>query len=158
MSPRKSSKKKFTKSDYNEHDTRSKQEAKLFFENRDLVVTSDKQDYYTYDLGVSFKGSDFKVEVEHKMVWDSIDFPYNDIQIPYRKNKNKNVADIYIMFNRDYTALAMIPMYIIQESDSRIINTKYTVRERFFAVDVDKFKFFTKNSDGKWELYKDTVS
>ena len=135
---------------YNISDNKSKQEAIKFLKQRGYKLISDDE-VYTYDLRMKKGDKIVLIEVEHKRVWGGDDFPYPTVDVPYRKIKNE--ADIFIMFNNDYTVLFITPMDTVKESPTSLKNTKYTKQERFFNIPLNKGKFIKNREIIGFSLY-----
>ena len=131
-------KKKFSKKLYNISDNKSKQEAIKFLQQKGYELISDDE-VYTYDLKMKKDDKIILIEVEHKRVWNGDNFPYSTVDVPYRKIKNE--ADIFIMFNNDYTVLFITSMNIVKKSPTSLKDTIYTKQERFYNIPLNKGKF-----------------
>lgn len=141
--------KKFSKELYDGNDNISKQAAAIFFVQKGWQVISSDE-VYTYDLKIGKNGTILKIEVERKRVWKGCEFPYPTIDVPYRKRRNE--ADLFLMFNENFTSLLLMPMSCVKDSPTSLKNTKYTTGERFFNVSPLKAKYFKKIGDVWVEL------
>lgn len=117
-----------------------------------IPLADQKEKFKDYDFVINNKDGRCKsVEVEVKEIWTESgkwQTPrWKTIDIPFRKKDSK--ADFFIMFNKPLDTFAGIDMKKILNSDTYIKNTKYTKGEKFFAVHVDKFKFYYK-TDKSW--------
>lgn len=136
---------------YKENDQIAKEKAIAFLSSRFDYKLLSSEEVYEYDLLMQdhFENQ-VSIEVERKKTWKSRIFPYDSIDIPFRKNKN--TATLFILFNFSYSALALIEMAIIRQSKISIKNTIYTRGEKFFNVNKIEAIFFYEYN-GKW--YKD---
>lgn len=116
-------------------------------------------DVHPLEQKEKFKHSDFYLikiednrkvyfEVERKEVWTK-DYEwqgYETLDIPIRKKYSK--ADVFIMLNNNANTLAVMYMRDVLSSKTYSKRTKYTEKEDFFAVSLEKVKFFKT----KWEM------
>jgi hypothetical protein len=119
-------------------------------------LEEQKEEYKKWDFTIFLDSTPITVETEQKRVWTASDgtFPYNTIDVPTRKWESK--ADLYIMFNLGFDALAMTEMKtvlnaeFITKSTRRASGEFITQGETFFHVPVEQFRFYTRPT-GVWQ-------
>ena len=147
--------KEFSMYDYINNDPLSKKAAVELLEYLGyyrLVVplNRQKEQYKKYDFEMISTTDNIKVgiEVERKSIWYK-NFEWSTIDVPGRKKVNQ--AKLYILFNNDYSQIAMTAMKNILKSKIIYKNTKYSENEEFFSVDKNLFNFY-KRENNKWIL------
>lgn len=120
----------------------------LLAEEYSNLFLCENGDKYGIDLvGVDDDHRLVGIEVEHKLesTWTE-EFPYDCVRIPERKKKFITEGrDIwFVVVNKDFTRLCLIPSYNIPE-ETVIVNNKYAKREKFFAVPAGNCRWFWIN-------------
>lgn len=146
--------KKFSKSDHSLSDPLSRLYAADFLSQIDphfqlrVPLIEQKEEYKKWDFTIFYDDTPVTIETEQKRVWTSSDgsFPYSTIDVPTRKWQSQ--ANLYIMFNLGFDALAMTEMPKILAAE---VTTKSTRRgsgeyltqgETFFRVPTNIFRFY----------------
>jgi len=137
--------KPFNKVLHAKNDPKSRQSVKTFFAERGVTLV-DHPNKYDIDL-ISQDGS-IRVEVEHRLNWDSPDFPYEEVNVPERKAKFFEAGNThYVILSRDYKYIGFISATEIQkfmkpeylkESRNRFVSEC----EYFYKVPKLKFEFY----------------
>lgn len=143
--------KRFNKALYEKHDQVGKATALSFLQQIGYILINDTEAFKSHDFIVSLMDKPFKIEVEQKNNWKGIDFPFQTHDVPFRKHSSQ--ANIFIQINSDATALAMCLMKTVKASEVITKNTIYTNNEKFFAVPIEKMKYYFKQPDGWYEFY-----
>lgn len=84
------------------------------------------------------------IECEIKLVWKALDFPYENIQFPERKEKYAilEVPTVFLMFNHDQSSYLTVTGDVLITSPKKEVPNKYVYKgEYFFQVPKDKVKF-----------------
>lgn len=84
------------------------------------------------------------IEAEIKLVWKAVDFPYDNVQFPERKEKYAidKVPTVFIMFNHDQSSYLTVTGDVLITSPKKEVPNKYVYKgEYFFQVPKDKVKF-----------------
>jgi hypothetical protein len=137
--------KAFNQELYNQHNQPAIQAALTFLTQLGYRVVCTKESYSSHDLIVEKDGKHLKIEVEHSTSWRHPDGwqGYPAVTCPYRKRHSK--ADIYLMFNNPYTAVAVCDMKLVQDSPVITKDTSYMKNESFFSTPHFCYDFFVKN-------------
>lgn len=136
--------KRFSQSLHESNDPKSRQVVKDYLAKQGMVVR-DNPNKYGVDL-ISDDGS-LQVEVEHRLPWTDVDFPFSEVNVPERKAKFLREGVVqYIILSRSYTRLGIISGRTIQPyivDDNLVVNPNKFVKnnEYFFKVPTSKFKF-----------------
>lgn len=136
--------KEFSKALFRQNDPKSRKVVKEYF-TRNNIPLEDNTDKYGVDL-LSKDGS-LQIEVEHRLVWDSAEFPFDDINVPERKAKYFVENHIcYVILSKDYSHIGMIDgktlrKYLtvdtLKESSNRFVKKG----ELFFKIPKSEFKW-----------------
>jgi len=139
---------------------------KLYKENNEVGIKTAMSllnylGYNTLDTQEAYRDRDFivgdesvvwKVEAERSNNWLGIAIPthWYGISVPYRKKHSG--ADIYVLCNKDLTAVAVCRMEDVKASGvvERFVNLSQ-IYESFFNVPFDAFDVFVVE-DGVWSL------
>lgn len=116
--------------------------------------------YETLDTTEAYRDRDFivgdenvvwKVEAERSHNWKTLEIPshWYGISVPYRKKHSG--ADIYVICNKDLTAVAVCRMEDVKKSGvvERFVNLSQ-MNESFFNVPFAMFDVFVVK-DGSWD-------
>lgn len=136
--------KKFSPALHRRHDPQSRRVVKEYFE-RNNIILEDNLNRFGVDL--LSKDGTLQVEVEHRLIWESEDFPYPDINVPERKAKyfiDENVC--YVILSRDYSHIGMIDgktlmKYITDDTLKESSNKFVKQGELFYKVPKSEFKW-----------------
>jgi hypothetical protein len=85
-------------------------------------------------------------EVEVRLSWKTLEFPYEDLNVPERKRKllNQELPTYFFSINKDGTALFHCEAKHVLESDVKESRNKYVFQgEHFFKVPLDKLSYVT---------------
>ncbi len=137
--------KPFSKTLHARNDPKSRAVVKKFFAERGVELV-DHPNQFDIDL-VTTDGL-LRVEVEHRINWDTPDFPYKEVNVPERKAKFFETGNAhYVILSKDYTRLGFISAKKIQafikpdclkESSNRFMKEA----EYFYKVPQTEFEFF----------------
>ena len=154
------SKKPYSKKDYEESDYKAKVLASRFMMRDERFslqepVKKQKEAYKSHDIIMVRKhdGKQVKIEVEQKRRWKKSGKweGFMTIDVPYRKKDSK--SDTFIMANLGWDTIAVAPMKDVLSSKTSCKNTKCsnvnTVKEKFFNVELEKFRFFKAASNDR---------
>src|SRR4051812_26709882 len=98
--------KKFNRQLFEKNDPKSRKLVKDFFNERGIVL---KDHPNKYDIDLMTDDGLVRVEVEHRLNWDSVGFPYDEINVPERKEKFFGAGNThYVILSRDYKHLGFI--------------------------------------------------
>jgi hypothetical protein len=136
--------KPFSKSLHRNNDPKSRQVVKAYLKRNDIVV-EDNPNRYGVDL-ISPDGT-LQIEIEHRLVWTTDEFPFDDINVPERKAKffvQDSVA--YVILSKTYSHIGFIPgrammKYIVDENLRENRNKYVREGEYFYKVPKDAFKW-----------------
>lgn len=105
---------------------------------------------YDYVLFLKKNDRQVKIEVERKKTWVKSGMwqGYETLDVPERKKDSE--ADLLIMINNTLDTIAIMKMKDVLNSKVYKKNTIYTTEEKFYAVDLQKIKFY----HFKWEVIK----
>lgn len=93
---------------------------------------------YTDDVLVGY------AEVEVRLAWKTLEFPYEDLNVPERKRKLlvQDLPTFFFSINKDGTALFHCRSDVVLESKVEEVRNKYVFRdEQFFKVPLDKLTY-----------------
>ncbi len=98
--------KQFSPSLYRQNDPKSRKVVKAFF-LRNKMPLDDNRNKFGVDL-ISKDGT-LQIEIEHRLVWDSVEFPFDEVNVPERKAKFFVENHIcYVILSKDYSHIGMI--------------------------------------------------
>lgn len=137
--------KPFSKNLHAKHDPKSRKLVKAFFADRGVTLVDHPN---KYDIDLITEDGQLKVEVEHRLNWDSPDFPYFEVNVPERKAKFFEGGKAhYVILSKDYSHLGFISAdklkeYIkpefLKESPNRFVEEA----EYFYKVPKTKFEWY----------------
>ena len=136
--------KQFDKNLFNQNDPKSRSLIIIFFKRYGINL-KDNEDQYGVDL-ISENGS-MKIEIEHRINWNSSDFPFNEINLPERKAKFFINGDTsYIIISKDYSHIGImskkdISHYINDQNLKENKNKFVDKKELFYKLPKTKFKW-----------------
>jgi hypothetical protein len=105
-------------------------------------VKTNKNRYGTDILYKTPEGQERLLEVEVKRVWDGGPFPYDDINILYRKKKYFDDGAEMMLVADDQQSFLLLSAKDILESPVEIVRNAYVYQgEQFFKVSVAKARF-----------------
>ncbi len=136
--------KKFSKSLHRKNDPRSREIVKEYL-NKNGIQVEDNPNKFGVDL-ISEDGT-LQVEVEHRNIWQSEDFPYEEINVPERKAKffvQQSVS--YVILSKDYSHIGLIDgkeiMKHIIDDNLKMVSNKYIKQgEYFYKIPKSAFKW-----------------
>lgn len=139
----KSKKKKFDHDSFIKYD-KEKYRSIEYFKN--LGYTAEVYGHYDEDLIVTMPdGHQFLCEVEVKNNWDSVNFPFSDINVLARKNKfftNNKYPTLLMMYNKNKThALFLKGKDILTCPLKEVKNKEVKDGEYFYKVPVKYARF-----------------
>jgi len=136
--------KQFSKSLHQRNDPKSRKVVKEYFAKNKMPL-DDNPNKFGVDL-ISEDGT-LKVEVEHRLVWDSDEFPFAEVNVPERKAKffvENSVC--YVILSRDFTRIGMISgkelrKHLTEDTLKESPNKFVKSGELFFKVPRTAFKW-----------------
>lgn len=136
--------KKFNKSLFQQNDPKSRRVVKEYFAKQGIVL-KDNDNKFGVDL-VS-EDQTLQVEVEHRLIWETDEFPYEEINVPERKAKffvDNSVS--YVILSKDYSRAGMIDgkelrKHIVDDNLRESSNKYVKVGEYFYKVPKQAFKW-----------------
>jgi hypothetical protein len=138
----------FTRELLNRHDPPARAAVKELLTQIGYAVVNEDEAYGSHDLIVSRNGAEKKVEVEQKMGWKTLHFPFKTHDVSCRK-KTSN-ADMFFQTNSNCSVIAYCPMSEVKAAEVYRKNTCLgSINEPFFAVPVAKMKYYYYE-DGAW--------
>jgi hypothetical protein len=137
--------KPFSKSLHAKNDPISRKLVKEFFAERGVIL---KDHPNKYDIDLMSQDESVRVEVEHRLNWDTPEFPYKEVNVPERKAKFFGAGNThYVILSNKYSHLGFISAKIIQgyikdeylkESRNRFIEKQ----EYFYKIPSSEFEFY----------------
>jgi hypothetical protein len=99
-------------------------------------------DPYGIDLLADWYGSDYEIEVEVKHNWSGPEFPFDSLHYSARKVKflNPKAEVRFITLNNEWTHAAIVTGQNLLGCKIVEKKTKYTERESFLEVPLDKVR------------------
>jgi len=136
--------KKFSKSLHSRNDPQSRRIVKEYFEKNNIPL-EDNPNKFGVDL-LSKDGS-LQIEVEHRLVWDGVEFPFDEVNVLERKAKyfvENHVC--YVILSKDYSRIGMIDgktlrKYLTDDTLQESSNKFVKQGELFFKVPRSEFKW-----------------
>ncbi len=137
--------KRFDRELYNQVDALAKEKAKSLL-NATAYNPVENPKKTQVDLQVFDKDQAhlFNIECEVKLIWKTVDFPYESVQIPKRKEKYAilDKPTLFVMFNHDQSAYLVIKSTDLVASPCVEVPNKYVYKgEFFYQVPLDKVSF-----------------
>lgn len=136
--------KQFDKSLYRKNDPKSRKVVKKYFLKQNIIL-EDNPNKFGVDL-IS-KDATLQIEVEHRLVWKSVDFPYEEVNVPERKLKYFVENHIcYVILSYDYSHIGMIDgktlrKYLTEDTLTECSNKYIKQGEMFFKVPKTEFRW-----------------
>lgn len=136
--------KKFSKTLHNQNDPKSRKIVKEYFKKNDILL-EDNPDKYGVDL--LSKDRTLQIEIEHRLVWTDPEFPFEEVNVPERKEKYFLENHIcYVILSRDYSHIGMIDgktlrKYLTSDTLKESSNRLVKQGELFFKVPKSEFKW-----------------
>lgn len=93
---------------------------------------------YNNDILVGF------AEVEVRLSWKTLEFPYEDLNVPERKRKllEQELPTYFFSINKDATALFHCEAKDVLSCEVKEVANKYVYKgEQFFKVPLDRLKY-----------------
>ena len=134
--------KRFNRALHAGNDPQSRRIVKEYLKKQGIVV-NDNPNVYGIDL-ISPDGT-LQIEVEHRLVWDSDEFPYEEVNVPERKAKFlQDGKTQYFILSQDFSRMGMIhgkdvQPYIVDDNLQESSNRFVRGGEYFFKVPKSKF-------------------
>ncbi len=132
---------RFNKQRFLANDPKARELTKQFLKKELKVDYFDNPDPYGVDLLSLDNGA---AEVEHRKNWQNGDFPFLEVNVPYRKFKYfDNSKGVYCVWSYDYSRIGICPFDKIINSPVKENKNCYISKEEyFFVVPVGEFQFF----------------
>lgn len=136
--------KPFSKSLHRSNDPQSRRVVKEYLKRNGIEV-EDNPNKFGVDL-ISKDGT-LQIEVEHRLVWDSEEFPFAEINVPERKAKFFVTESVsYAILSKDYSHVGMISgkemlRHIVDENLRESSNKYVREGEYFYKVPKSAFKW-----------------
>ena len=136
--------KKFSKALHQANDPKSRKVVKEFLAKQGIVV-EDNPNRFGVDL-ISKDGT-LQIEVEHRLVWQSEEFPFEEINVPERKAKffiENHIA--YAILSASYSHIGMIDgktlrSYLVDNNLKESSNKYVKYGEFFYKIPKNAFKW-----------------
>lgn len=136
--------KRFDRELHRSNDEQAKRLVRFMLDNTEFEV-KESEDPYSVDLRIFYAGVHIaNIECEIKRVWQG-KFPYDSLQIPYRKAKYCGLGQItfFIIFDNEGKQYMLVDSETMQDSPVAVVHNKYVENgEKFFQVPVKKLKHF----------------
>jgi hypothetical protein len=132
----------FNRSLHRANDPPARAIVKKYLKQKGLAV-EDNPDQFGVDL-ISADGT-LQLEIEHRLIWTTEEFPYKEVNIPERKAKffaTKSVG--YIILSNDYSYIGMISgkelaKHMVKENLHESSNRFVRAGEYFYKIPKDAF-------------------
>lgn len=135
--------KQFDKKLHAEFDSSGKNAVMKFLLSKGYEA-KENQNRYGVDLVIFKDGSKFAyAEVEVRPAWKGAKFPFEDLNIPYRKKKlfHNDLRTLFFSINNELTHMLWCDAKTILESKTAFVTNKYVRNEKFFKVDLKNLKY-----------------
>lgn len=123
--------KRFDRELYQKYDQQARDVTTKFLENIGYEV-KEHPDRYAQDLIAYGKETEFCVECEVKLVWDTEDFPYPNVQLPERKKKFFNVPTQFFIWNKPMEHAMTFWAHDVATLEPVEVPNKYVYSGEFF--------------------------
>jgi len=123
--------KRFDRELYQKYDQQARDVTTKFLENIGYEVR-EHPDRYAQDLIAYGKETEFCVECEVKLVWDTEDFPYPNVQLPERKKKFFNVPTQFFIWNKPMEHAMTFWAHDVATLEPVEVPNKYVYSGEFF--------------------------
>jgi hypothetical protein len=138
--------KPFSKSLHSSNDPQSRRVVIEYFKKQTPpIILRENPNQFGIDL-ISPDGT-LQVEVEHRLSWEGVEWPFADINVPERKAKFLVDGKAqYIILSRDFSHIGIVRGEDVKpyiNDDNLHLNKNKYVRdgEYFYKVPTDKFKW-----------------
>jgi hypothetical protein len=130
-------KKRFDRNLYKLYDELAKDATRLYNKKLGKSV-SDNTNRYRQDLVCD----DYLLECEVKLVWEGDEFPYENVQLPQRKQKFFDSPTQFYIWNKSLTRAATFWSEEIKDLSPVEVPNKYVYKgEYFFQIPLDRVTF-----------------
>ena len=138
--------KKFSPELHEKYDFFGRGIVKRFFADTWKLVAEDNPDQYGIDLVIYKKGIPVGyAEVEVRTNWKSLNFPFEELNVPKRKMKlfmrDNDLPSLFFSVNCYGTALLYCSTDLVMKSRLENSPSKYMDYEEFFKVPVERMTF-----------------
>lgn len=124
--------KRFDKELYQQYDQQAKDSTKIVLSNMGYKVW-DHPNRYKQDLLFSDSfGEEFAAECEVKLVWNSMPFPYESVQLPERKKKFFDRDTLFFIWNKPLTHAITFWSHQVQDLEPVEVPNKYVYKGEYF--------------------------
>ena len=134
--------KRFDQELHNKFDKSGRQVVKEFL-SKQGIKAEDNEDKYGVDL-VLYKNGEKQgyAEVEVRPAWKGAKFPYEDLNIPYRKKKlfSNDLKTVFFSINNEMTHLFWCDAETVLNAKVAVISNKYVKNEKFYKVQLEDLK------------------
>lgn len=137
--------KKFSKKLHEKFDSAGKQAVKKFLTSlKKGYEVKENENKYGVDLVVYKNGKKVAyAEVEVRPAWKGAKFPYEDLNIPFRKQKllRNDLKTMFFSINNELTHMLWCNAETILSSKVATVSNKYVKNEKFFKVELADLKY-----------------
>lgn len=137
--------KRFDKELHDTYDKLGRDTVKSFVSSFWSMQAVDNPNRYGVDLHL-YNGDTLVgyAEVEVRLSWKTLEFPYEDLNVPERKRKllEQELPTYFFSINKDATALFHCASDAVLSSKVEEVRNKYVFKgEHFFKVPLDKLNY-----------------
>lgn len=131
--------KRFDRELYAQYDQLAKDKTQGYLEAQGYTV-SDHPNRYAQDLlFVDGMGQEYCAECEVKLVWNSMPFPYDTVQLPERKKKFFDRDTLFFIWNKPLTHAITFWSHQIKDLEPVEVPNRYVYKgEYFFQIPMAK--------------------
>ena len=130
-------KKRFDRELFQEYDQKARDVTTSYLHSLGYEVT-EHPDRYAQDLIATSPDIEFCVECEVKLVWDSDEFPYPNVQLPERKKKFFAVPTQFFIWNKPLEYAMTFWSHEVSELEPVEVPNRYVHSgEYFYQIPMD---------------------
>ena len=137
--------KAFSQKLHDDNDPDSREVVKKFYKKKYNINLTDNPDKRKKDL-ITEDGK--FLEIEHRLIWKTPKFPYEQINFPFRKgNHYSKQAFDYVILSLDYSHIGIITAeklgnYIKEEHLKEVSNKHIRSGEFFYKLNASDFEWY----------------
>ena len=142
-----STKKRFDRELFDEYDKNARKWTTQFLESIGMEVREHPNRYAQDLIAKDALEEEYLIECEVKAVWKSHEFPYDNVQLPFRKKKFFTDVTKFFIWNKQGTRAATFWAKDIKELIPVEVKNRYVYSgELFFQVPLDLVTFIEASS------------
>lgn len=130
--------KRFDRELYQKYDQLAKDKTALYLQSQGYEVRDHENRYKQDLLFTDSFGTELAAECEVKLVWNSMPFPYDTVQLPERKSKFFDRDTLFFIWNKPLTHAITFWSHQVEPLTPVEVPNKYMYKgEYFYQIPMD---------------------